>query len=80
MKRPNAYSFPTGKLIVIIRDDSPFTYLQASPSYRSVTIALTEEQLVKLRLRHTGTLHGEDTFEEIDRCFLEPRGEGYFND
>jgi len=62
---------PRYKLTVIIRDDSPMLTCGDSPSYRSVGIPLTDEQLALLKLRHTCTISGEDYTEQISNCFLE---------
>ena len=63
---------PTGCLTVIIRDDGPMIFCGDSPSYRSVSIELTAEQREKLALRWTGNSGGDDYFEQISRCFIEP--------
>jgi len=47
--------FPSNKLTVIIRDDSPMVNCGDSPAYRSVQIELTEEQVKRLGLLQTWT-------------------------
>lgn len=63
------------RLRVIIRDDSPFRNFHASPTYRSVAIDLTDDQMEALRLRYTdGAGFGDnavDFHETISVCFLE---------
>lgn len=51
------------KLTVIIRNNASFIHLQDDPTYRSVQIELTQEQLQKLTLRCNT--------EEINKCFIE---------
>jgi len=64
--------FPSNKLTVIIRDDSPMVNSNDSPSYRSVQITLTEEQVKQLALLQTWTSGGKEYHEAISRCFIEP--------
>ena len=52
------------KLTVIFRDAFPLIHLGDTPSYRSVQIGLTPEQLKAIKLRCET--------EEISSCFLEP--------
>lgn len=51
------------KLTVTIRDDSPMIHCGDSPSYRSVQIELTPEQIAKIKLRQE---------EDFSRCWIEP--------
>lgn len=61
------------KLTVIIRNDAPIRQCQDNPSYRSVTIELTEKQMGKLDLKYTdNNLCDTSFYEEISQCFLEP--------
>ena len=62
---------PGCKLTVIIRNDAPMVFCGDSPSYRSVILTLTEEQLALLRLRYVGRSEGVDYYEEISKCFIE---------
>lgn len=39
------------KLTVIIRDDTPLIYCSDSPSYRTVSFSLTDEQIKTLALK-----------------------------
>jgi len=71
-KKSNAYSFPSNKLTVIIRDDSPLIFTDSPPAFRSVQIELTEEQVIALMLKHTGTSGATQYFETIAQCFIEP--------
>jgi hypothetical protein len=59
---------PPISLTVIIRDDSPIVFANDSPSFRRVTIRLTDEQKEALKLRTTGA---GDMFESVSRSFLE---------
>ena len=63
------------KLTVIIRDDSPMIHCGDVPSYRRVTIGLTNEQQEELRLFATSTAMMKDIFETYSKCFLEDGGE-----
>lgn len=62
----------TKRLTVIIRDDGPMIHCADSPTYRSVTLELTPEQMKQLFLMHTHHTGGEDYYETVSRCFLEP--------
>ena len=59
------------KLTVIIRDDSPMIHCGDVPSYRRVTIDLTDEQKAKLCLYATSSSMAKDIFESFSKCFLE---------
>ena len=61
------------KLTVIFRNDSPMIHCGDSPSYRSVQIELTPEQCALLKTRQTSTSCGNAIYEEISRCFFEPK-------
>lgn len=63
--------YPGNKLTVIIRNDAPMIHCGDSPSYRSVQIALTEEQMQKLRLNYAHSSGGNDFHEDISKCFIE---------
>jgi len=63
---------PNNKLTVIIRDDSPLIFYNDSPTYRSVTIKLTDDQLQKLKLKWIGERNRENFHETISKCFIEP--------
>ena len=63
---------PTGELTVITRDDSPMISCGDSPSYRTVKIQLTPEQRKELELKHTCSVNGDDYYENISCCILEP--------
>jgi|HubBroStandDraft_4_1064222.scaffolds.fasta_scaffold382929_5 hypothetical protein len=62
---------PIGILTVIIRDDAPMIHCGDSPSYRTLRIALTEEQINEIELRHTATVATQEYFESISRTILE---------
>lgn len=64
--------YPGRILTVVIRDDGPMVVSGDTPTYRSARVMLTDEQVRMLELRWSG--HG-DLYEEISRCFIEPRGE-----
>ena len=59
------------KLTVIIRNDAPMIFCGDSPSYRTVTFDLTEEQNKQIFLAHVGTNAGREVKEEISQCILE---------
>ncbi len=65
------------QLTVVIRDDTPLIYAGDRPSYRTVTIPLTEEQqeLLCLYETHSSTDNKENTripyYEEISLAILE---------
>lgn len=63
---------PSNKLTVIIRDDGPLIHANASPSYRSVHIQLTDAQVQQLTLKSVAGAGEHEVFEAIDRCFIEP--------
>jgi hypothetical protein len=63
---------PGRTLRIVIRNNAPVVFYEDCPSYRSVSIELTDEQLSLLRLERTHTLAGTAYHEEISRCFLEP--------
>lgn len=63
---------PNNKLTVIIRDDSPMIFCGDSPTYRSVQIELTEDQVNSITLKYTSSSGKDDFYEEISKCFIEP--------
>lgn len=63
---------PNKWLTVIIRDDNPMIHCQDSPSYRSVLIELTDEQVQKMALRCNGMSGGNPIYETVSKCFIEP--------
>ena len=66
-----SYKLPGSLLTVIIRDDGPLVHAGDTPSFRSVRITLTPNQLQKLKLGHAGTVNGVDIYESISQCFIE---------
>ena len=58
-------------MTVVIRDDSPMIHCGDSPSYRSVSVDLTEEQIRALLLRPTGNVSGTKIYEAVSRCFID---------
>ena len=56
-------------LTVIIRSPRPMVIFGDGPSYRSVRVPLTDEQVAMLTLNKAAE---PDYYEEIDRCFIEP--------
>lgn len=64
------YRQPDNILKVIIRNDAPMVFCNDTPSYRSVDIELTEDQMDKIKLRHVGTSGKTKYYEDISRCFL----------
>lgn len=67
-----ALKFPSNKLTVVIRDDGPMINCGDTPTYRSVQITLTDEQVNALALRATYASGKTRHHEEISRCFIEP--------
>lgn len=65
------FKLPPTHLTVLLRDDSPMIYCGDSPSYRRVTVALTQEQRVELALRQTHTDSGKAFYEDVSRLLLE---------
>ncbi len=55
------------KLTVVIRDDDPMYNYNSSPTYRSVQLSLTEEQVKAIEFKHDG--------ESIAQSFLEEEGD-----
>jgi len=64
--------YPNDKLRVILRDDSPLMFADDSPSYRSIEIILTPEQIKQIELKWIGNTNGNDYYEEISKIFIEP--------
>lgn len=58
-------------LTVVIRDDSPMIFCGDTPSYRSVSIALTQDQMDRIELLKIGTSGEREYYESISNCFLE---------
>jgi hypothetical protein len=64
--------YPSGKLTVVFRDDGPMIHCGDCPTYRSVQITLTDEQVRALAMRPTYNSGATQFHEEISRCFIEP--------
>lgn len=62
---------PGNILTVVIRNDAPMVCCGDSPSYRSVRIKLTPEQLQSLRLEQTHGSEPNGFHEVVSRCFIE---------
>lgn len=58
------------KLTVIIRDDSPMWHCDDCPSYRVVTLELTDEQRRLLTLEKTSVSNGRDYYECVSKAIL----------
>ena len=58
-------------LTVILRDSSPMRHLQDAPSYRTVHLRLTDEQIAALDLRYTDTCGNAANYEDVAQAFLE---------
>jgi hypothetical protein len=65
------YRIPGNRVTVVIRDDGPMFHCGDSPSYRTVRIELTPDQVNALELRNTHSSGGTDFFEEISKIILE---------
>lgn len=63
---------PSGRLTVIVRDDSPAIHLGDTPSYRSIRIQLTDEQRAQIALRPAWTTGKDVFYEVISKCIMEP--------
>lgn len=63
---------PSNILTVVIRDDSPMVNCGDSPTYRSVRIELTPDQVDKLALNKIFMSGGIAYYEIISKCFIEP--------
>ena len=63
--------YPSNKLTVVFRDDGPMIHCGDCPTYRSVQITLTDEQVRALAMRQTHSQY----HEEVSRCFIEPQGD-----
>lgn len=59
------------KLTVILRNDGPMINCEDSPTYRSVQLELTPDQLAKIEPRQTYSSGPSDYFESISKCFIE---------
>lgn len=60
-------------LTVIFRNEAPLVCCNDNPSYRSVTIELTDEQRAKLSCRKTFMSGNTQYYEEISMCFIEDK-------
>ena len=60
-------------LTVIIRNDGPLIFCNDSPSYRSIHIPLTKDQLNMIDLKVIGKNNGIDIYEKISNCFIEEK-------
>ena len=58
-------------LTVIIRDDAQLIHCGDSPTYRRVTMKLTDDQISEIKLFSTCKSMGNDVYESISSCFLE---------
>ena len=63
---------PGNVLTVVIRNEAPLIHCNDCPSYRSVQIELTEDQVDAIALRPTHQSGRDKYYEEISRCFIEP--------
>ena len=60
---------PKGVLRFTIRNDAMTRFLGDPPSYRQITIELTEEQVELLALRYAGSEGGDHFHETISGVF-----------
>ncbi len=58
-------------MTVIIRDDAPMIHCGDTPSYRRVTLKLTDEQQERIKVGATSSQGGRDIYEAISKVFLE---------
>lgn len=61
------------KLTVILRRDAPMMFCGDSPSYRSVQIELTPEQIKRIGIQVDYKSGGKTVYEDISKCFIEPK-------
>jgi hypothetical protein len=65
------FILPPKKLTVILRNDAPMLFCNDTPTYRSISIELTEEQRRAIRVCFAYN-EGESVFyENISKCFIE---------
>ena len=64
--------YPCRTLTVIIRNDSPWVNCNSAPTYRSVHVELTQEQIDKLALNWAWSCGDTRHYEEVAQCFIEP--------
>lgn len=62
---------PGTKLTVIIRDDAPLIHCGDTPSYRRVTLDLTQDQMDAIRVKATANSMGKEIFESVSKAFIE---------
>ena len=72
MNQPKYKKLPSDALTVIFRDDSPTIHCGDSPSYRTVTVKLTDEQREALSLRFLFSQGNNHFWEDISRAIIEP--------
>lgn len=60
-----------GTLTVVIRDDSPMFHCGDCPSYRTVVLQLTDEQISALKLMESSRSGETIYYESISRAVLE---------
>jgi len=60
------------KLIVFIRNDAPLIFSGDSPTYRTVTLLLTDKQVKMLTPKVIYVNNEQKTYEEVSQIFLEP--------
>ena len=58
-------------LTVIFRNDAPMILAGDTPSYRSIQIELTPDQVIKLHRKEVGSDRGNTLYEDYSKCFLE---------
>lgn len=72
MSQPGRKKLPSDTLTVIFRDDSPMIHCGDSPSYRTVSVKLTDEQREALSLRFLFSNGANHFWEDISRAIIEP--------
>ena len=62
----------SGTLTFVIRDDAPMIHCNDSPSYRTVTIRMTDEQVACEPLYCTSQTGTNLSYEQVSKIILEP--------
>lgn len=62
---------PGHTLTVVLRNDAPLIHCNDSPSFRSVRVELTPEQIQALQLQWTHGSGNADFYENVSKCFIE---------
>ena len=64
----------SGVLTFVIRDDAPMIHCNDTPTFRTVTIYMTDEQKACVQLHCTAMTGSNASYEQVSRVILEPEG------